>query len=289
MFDGPQKRFKDKGLFIFPPLMYLVCFLVIPLCFTFWAAAFEGDKTLFAAIQHVVSFPLYRQVLLNTVWISLLVTGTTLLLGYPIAFLLTHASPRGEKITLAILISSMWLSILIRTYAWTILLQREGVVNVILQTMGITSHPISFMFSRFAVVVGMTHVLLPYMVLVIWTSMKEYSERLERVAYSFGATRTFYFFRVFLPVSKTGVTAGVLLVFLFSIGFYITPELLGGGKGRTMMIAMLIEQQINLGQWQMSAALAVVLLVFILALVGVTWTFREVRSIWSELFSGGAT
>ncbi len=273
---------------IIPPLIFLLMFLIIPVLYTFWTAFFEGEKSFGELISHIISYPLYRLVILNTLYISTLVTAATLLIAYPIAFLMAHSPPRRERIILTILVSSMWLSILIRSYAWTIMLQRQGPLNAFFCYTGVFQEPVSLMFSRFAVVIGMVHVLLPYMALVIWISLKHKGHILERVAYSFGATSTLYFFRIFLPLSRSGVAAGILLVLLLGFGFYITPALLGGGKGETMMIAMLIEEQMNsLGQWKMGSAISIVLLLVIFLLMVVIWVSRTTREALQDLFSGG--
>lgn len=282
-----NQRLNSRTLLLFLPLAYLLLFLFVPLIMTFSAGILEGDKGFGEVVKHLLVHPLYGKVLLNTVWISCLVTVATLFIGYPIAFFLTRCNPKWERIVLTILVSSMWLSILIRSYAWTIMLQMNGPINGFLVAIGLLQQPVSLMFSRFAVVIGMTHVLLPYMVLIIWTAMKRHSRRLEQVAYSLGATKTLYFFRVFLPNSRSGVTAGTLLVFLLSFGFYITPALLGGGKGETMMVSMLIEERMNtLGDWKMGSAMAILLLAFIVIPMSLTWFSRTVREIWQELFSG---
>ena len=282
------QRLNNRKFLLLLPLAYLALFLFVPLVRIFWIGILEGDSLFGDVITHLLAHPLYRQVMFNTLKISLVVTATTLAIGYPIAFLLTHCSEKWEKIILVMLISSMWLSVLIRSYAWTILLQINGPLNALLLWAGIVEKPISLMFTPFAVIIGMTHVLLPYMVLVIWTAMKKRSKRLEQVAYSLGASRTFYLWKVFVPLSRSGVTAGVLLVFLLSMGFYVTPALLGGGKGETMMFAMLIEEQVNsFGNWQTGSAMAMILLCVILLPLTLSWVSVTMRGIWQELFAGG--
>lgn len=278
----------SRKLLLLLPLAYLVLFLFVPLVRVFWIGILEGDKGFGEVVAHLLAHPLYRQVMFNTLKMSLVVTATTLAIGYPIAFLLTHCSEKWERVILVMLISSMWLSVLIRSYAWTILMQINGPLNALLLWTGIAKEPVALMFSPLAVVIGMTHVLLPYMVLVIWTAMKKRSKRLEQVAYSLGASRTFYLWKVFVPFSRSGVTAGVLLVFLLCMGFYVTPALLGGGKGETMMFSMLIEEQVNaFGNWQTGSALAMILLCVILLPLTLSWASTTMRGIWQELFAGG--
>jgi putative spermidine/putrescine transport system permease protein len=134
----------------------------------------------------------------------------------------------------------------------------------------------------------MTHILLPFMVLILWSSLRRYGSDLERVASSLGAGRAVYLIRVFLPVSRSSIAAGTLLVFLLSVGFFITPALMGGGRGDTMMIAMLVEEQVNtLGRWRVGSALALLLMASVLLPMWVSWRWSAVHAVWQDLLSGG--
>jgi ABC-type spermidine/putrescine transport system, permease component I len=224
-------------------------------------------------IKHFATSPLYRSVFLNTLLIASEVTIGTLVVAYPIAFITAHTSKRVEKVLLGVTVASMWMSVLIRSYAWTVLLQANGPIGSMLYRVGVTAEPVSLLFTRTAVVVAMTHVLSPYMIFSVWSTTVARSRKQLLIAEAFGATRFLYFLRVFVPESFRGVIAGCALVFIFSLGFLITPELLGGGGGKTMMIGVLIDQQINeLGNWTQGALLSSMLLIIVGALLLVLWT-----------------
>lgn len=268
-------------LLIFVPLAVLLTLLLAPLVAVTGQTLLENERHSLGDSLARLSQPLYRQVFLNTLLISLEVTLLTLILGYPVALLLARSPPRVERILLAFIVSSMYLSILIRSYAWIALLREGGPLA------GATCGR-SILYTRTAVVLGMTHVLLPYMTLSIWTSLKRQTTMLERAARSLGATRTYAFFRIVLPQSRAGIAAGILLVFLLSLGFYITPELLGGGQGDSMMVAVLVEQQWNeLGNWRMGGVLSLSLVAMVLLLAVGAWSVRPIREIWRDLFSIG--
>jgi len=272
-------------LLLLVPLTLLSLLLVLPVIVTV-GLAFQGEETAWDAFRRVFTEPVYGQVLLNTLWLSCLVTASTFVFGYPAGILLATCSPRVERILISLIISSLWLSVLIRSYAWAVLLQRDGIVNDGLLRLGLIEEPLALLYTRSSVVLGMTHVLLPYMILAVWTSLKRRSKGLEQAAASLGATRTYYYVRIVVPLSRSGAGAGVLLVFLLSLGFYVTPDLLGGGRGDTMMVAMLIDQQMNsLGNWTLGSALSLTLIVVVVVLAGLAWCLRPIRAILADLFS----
>ena len=202
---------------------------------------------------------LYVQVLLNTVLIAVYVSLTCFVLGYPLAYFLASAPPRWSTVGFIFLLLPFWTSLLVRTYAWMVLLGRNGVVNRLLLDWGIVAAPLPLLNNLAGVLIGMVHVLLPYMVFPIYSVMKRVDEGLVLAAEGLGASGWQTFRRVYFPLTLPGVLAGVTLVFILSIGFFITPALLGGG--RVIMIAVLIEQQVReFLDWGFAAALAAVLL-----------------------------
>ena len=181
-------------------------------------------------------------------------------MAYPVAYVLSTASPRWVLIGLVFLMLPFWTSILVRTYAWMILLGRNGVLNQTLLGAGMIDKPVALIFNTTGVVIGMVHVLLPYMVFPIYSAMLRVNRDLLLAAEGLGASGWSVFRRVFLPLTMPGVIAGTALVFILSLGFYITPALLGGGK--VIMIAVLIEQQVRqFLEWGFAAALSCLLLV----------------------------
>ncbi len=206
----------------------------------------------------LVGSPVYLKVFVNTFEISVTVTLVTLVLGYPLAFLLSTAGRRASGLLLVAIILPLWTSVLVRTYAWMVLLGRRGVVNEGLQSLGLTDAPLPLLYNRLGVTIGMVHVLLPFMVLPIYSVMKGIDVELLKAAQNLGANRRQAFLRVYLPLSLSGLATGCLVVFVTALGFFVTPALLGG-RG-DMMIAMLIDVQVSqLLDWGLGSALAVVL------------------------------
>jgi len=174
-------------------------------------------------------------------------------------------------------------SIIVRTYAWMVLLGRNGIVNQYLTAVGLTDKPLALLYNQGGVLIGMTYVLLPYMVLTVYSVMLGIDPGLIRAAHSLGASRLQAFRRVFLPLSLPGIAGGTLLVFILSLGFFITPALMGGPSD--VMIAMLIEREVEITlNWSFASALAVVLLA--LTLVGFLGYNRIVRL--ERIFEGRA-
>ncbi|HEY4664919.1 MAG TPA: ABC transporter permease [Comamonas sp.] len=200
----------------------------------------------------------------RTIWISAVVTLLCLLLAYPVAWRLATLPPaRSSKLMLLVIIP-FWTSLLVRITAWYVMLQPSGVVNSFMQSLSIVSEPIPLMFNRVGVLIGMTHVLLPYMILAIYSVMKNVPPTYMRAAQSLGAHPVVAFVRVYMPQTLPGVGAGCFLVFVIAMGYYITPALLGGAGDE--MISQLIAQQTNeLLNWGLAGALSAYLMVFTLA------------------------
>jgi len=249
---------REIVLLLLPALVWLGVLFVYPIGRLVYLSAFAPAFTL----QHyakLLGAGVYAKILVNSFEISLTVTVLALLLGYPLAFLLATARPRAAGLMLAGIVLPLWTSVLVRTYAWMVLLGRRGVVNEALQSAGLLDSPLPLLYNRLGVTIGMVHVLLPFMVLPLWSVMRRVDVDLLKAAQNLGANRWQSFLRVYLPLSFPGVAAGCLLVFVTALGFFVTPALLGG-RG-DMMIAMLIETQVReLLDWGFASALAVTLL-----------------------------
>jgi putative spermidine/putrescine transport system permease protein len=202
----------------------------------------------------------------RTFEISFWVTVLCVVIGYPVTYTIVTLSQRWANIALALVLVPFWTSILVRTTAWFILLQREGPVNALLQAMHIADAPLTMIFTRFAVYVAMVHVLLPFVILPLYSVMKGIDPVYMRAAASLGAPGWKRFLRVYLPLTMPGVAAGALMVFMLAVGFYITPALVGGPDDQMVsyFIAFYTNNTIN---WGMSAALATLLLVATAVLV----------------------
>ncbi len=205
------------------------------------------------------SEPVYIEMFLNTFKIALVVTVICLLLGYPVAYLMSILSPKWAGLLMLAVLVPFWTSGLVRTFSWLIILQRNGVVNKTLQGLGLINQPLALVNNTTGVVIGMVHIMIPFLVLPLYASMKAIDANLMRAAANVGSSPTHAFLRIFFPLSMPGLVAGAIMVFVMCLGFYITPALLGGGKVK--MIAQRIEETISLyPTWGPAAALAVLLL-----------------------------
>lgn len=205
------------------------------------------------------SEPVYIEMFLNTFKIALIVTVICLLLGYPVAYLMSILSPKWAGLLMLAVLVPFWTSGLVRTFSWLIILQRNGVVNKSLQGLGLINQPLALVNNTTGVVIGMVHIMIPFLVLPLYASMKAIDANLMRAAANVGSSPSHAFLRIFLPLSMPGLVAGAIMVFVMCLGFYITPALLGGGKVK--MIAQRIEEMISLyPTWGPAAALAVLLL-----------------------------
>jgi putative spermidine/putrescine transport system permease protein len=202
---------------------------------------------------------IYNTVLIRTFVISLQVTALCLLLGFPVAYVLTVLPRRLSNLLMICVLLPFWTSLLVRTTAWVILLQGNGPVNNTLQWLGMTDQPVQLIYNRIGVLVAMTHVLLPFMVLPLYSVMRQVSPDYMRAAQSLGAPLRTAFLRVYLPLTMPGVAAGCLLVFIMALGYYITPALVGGASDQ--MVSYFVAYYINeVVDWGMASALGTVLL-----------------------------
>ncbi len=216
--------------------------------------------------RKLVDDSLYFAILLRTLRIALLVAIFTLVLGYPLAYLMAQLTGWRASLIVACVLIPLWTSVLVRSYAWAVLLQRNGIVNVVLERLGLIDEPLQLLYTEGAVLLAMTHVLLPFMVLPLYSTLRRIPPDLPRAARNLGAGALATFRHVTLPLSLPGVAAGSVIVFILSLGFFITPALVGGP--RTLMISTLISQQATeLLNWPFAGALSGVLLLVTLILV----------------------
>lgn len=222
----------------------------------------------------------FGRILLRTFEISAVVTLFALLLGYPLAYWLSTLSARQANMCMILVLVPFWTSILVRVAAWIVLLQSNGLVNRALMGVGVIDEPLALLFNRLGVVIAMVHILLPFMILPLYSVMKSVPPTYLRAAVSLGSSPLAAFFKVYVPQTYPGIGAGGLLVFILSIGYYVTPALLGGADDQ--MLSYYIAQYTNVNvNWGMACALGAVLLFTTLALYGV---YRKV--VKSELSLG---
>jgi mannopine transport system permease protein len=252
-------------LLAMPFLLILALAFILPLAMLLRESLFVPSFS-FTNYEKVFDQPVYLRVMFRTLRISAIVTVVTLLLAYPLASLMVRA--RGLLLGLLLLsvLLPLWTSVLVRTYAWLVLLQRNGVLNEILFGLGVVKAPMQFLRTEGAVVLAMSHVLLPFMVLPLYAALRAIPDDYIRAARMLGAGSLSVFRHVVLPLSLSGISSGSLMVFLLAIGFFVTPVLIGGPQ--QMMLATLVQQQVTeLLNWPFAGALVGVLLAFVLALV----------------------
>ena len=254
-----------------PALLLLFFFFLFPVV-RMLGFSLEGGS--FDWYAKALGEGLYLRVFWNTFEIALLVTFFCLVLGYPLGFLMATTTPLWATVGFIFVLLPLWTSVLVRTYAWMVLLGRNGVFNRLLIDAGIVEDPLPLLHNFTGVMIGMVHVLLPYMVLPVYGAVRRLDPAIVAAAEGLGASSWRIFWRIYLPLTLNGIFAGAVIVFVLSLGFYITPALLGGG--RVIMIAVLIEQQVRETlNWPFAAALSAVLLAFTFAVYALAQRFTR--------------
>jgi putative spermidine/putrescine transport system permease protein len=240
-----------------PLLLFLVVFFLYPVGQVLSLSLAPGAPG--SPFHELATTPVYRAALWRTLHVSATVTLACLVLGYPVAYTVASAPRPWSGLLLTLAITPFWISVLGRSFTWLVLLQRNGVVNQLLQALGVIREPVPLVYNAFGVYVGMIHILLPFMILSLYSVLRGIDGALLRAAASLGATEWQAFRYVYFPLSLPGVAAGAVLLFIMGLGFFITPALLGGG--RVTLVTMLIETNIHATlNWPMASALSVVLL-----------------------------
>nr|WP_245215467.1 ABC transporter permease [Pararoseomonas baculiformis] len=263
-------------LLLLPSLLLLFALFLLPIGWFLSSSIMElgSWEEVMAEADAVLLSGAVGGALLNTGWVGAVVTLLTLVIGYPVSYALSRARGAAFTVILLCIVLPYFTSTIVRTYAWMVLLGRNGLINQILLGLGLVSEPVNLLYNRTGVIIGMTYVLLPYMVLTLYAAMKAVDPRLMQAAEGMGASPATVFRRVFMPLTLHGVVAGVLITFILAIGFFITPALMGGPGD--VMIAMLIEREVELTQnWPAAAMMTVVLLAVTLTLYAVYSRFAE--------------
>lgn len=267
-----------------PGGLWLLLFFLLPITIVFaysfahrgpygtvtWAFTVENYTRLFDW--------LYIRVFLVSVWLALLSTIICLLIGYPFAYVIARAPRRWRNALLVLVLIPFWTNFLVRTYAIMLLLRADGLINNALLWLGVIEHPLPMLFTPFAVVLGLVYGYLPFMILPIYASIEKFDFTLVEAAQDLGANTWHVFWRVLLPLTLPGVLAGSILVFIPSVGAFVTPDLLGGGK--VVMIANLINQQfLTVRHWPFGSAVSFVLMTIVLAATMLYFRLGEGRRV----------
>lgn len=246
--------------FVAPLLVLMVVAFNVPIVYmlglSFWE---KGGGFSIAPYEALADTPVYLRVLGNTLRISLIATLANVAIGYPLAHWMRGLGNRARMVAIALVILPFWVSILVRTYAWIVVLGNAGIVNRTLQWLGLTDAPVPFLYNELGVTIGMANVLLPFLVLPLFAAMIRIDDRLLQAAASLGAPPRTIFWKVYFPLTLPALAAGALLVFILCLGFYVTPAILGGG--RVPMISNLLDTLINqIPRWDQAAAISTILL-----------------------------
>jgi ABC-type spermidine/putrescine transport system permease subunit I len=271
---------RDRTLLLMlPAFAVLVVMFLVPLVLFFVRTFAEFDGTTAEFIEQAHDLLLsqaYLTALATTNWISLVVTAATLLIGYPIAFYLTTAGGFGVSIVLLSIVLPYFTSIIVRTFSWMVLLGEHGLVNDTLLATGLIRTPLPLMYNRLGVLIGMSYVLLPYMVLTLYAAMRAIDPSLLRASAGLGASGFYTFRRVYFPLSLHGILSGALIVYILAIGYFITPALMGGQHD--IMIAMLIDRSLEVAvDWPSAALMSLTLLLVTLALYALYYRLTDIR------------
>lgn len=222
----------------------------------------------------------YLQIYARSFGLAAITTVLCVIIGFPTALYLVQQSPKRRNILMFLVTIPFWTNLLVRTYAWILLLRREGLVDYGLQSAGLTSEPLGLLYTDAANLIGLVYSFLPFMVLPIYSSLEKLDFRLVEAAYDLGANRLTALRRIVIPLAMPGIAAGCILVLVPCLGAYVTPELLGGGKA--LMIGNLIQQQFGASQnWPFGAALSFALLAIVLIAL-MTYSLRFGRAALTE-------
>jgi ABC-type spermidine/putrescine transport system permease subunit I len=266
-------------LLLLPAVLMLVLMFFVPMVLFFVRTLmeFQGGTAEFVAQARDLLFAQpYLTALATTNRIALTVTLAVLLIGYPIANYLTTATGPSVSVIVLSIVLPYFTSLIVRTFSWMVLLGEHGLVNDGLLALGVIAEPIPLMYNRLGVLIGMSYVLLPYMVLTLFAAMRGIDAALLRAAEGLGASGFYTFRRVYFPLSLPGVLSGALIVYILSIGYFITPALMGGQHD--IMIAMLIDRELEVAvDWPAAALMSLSLLAVTLALYAVYYRVTDIR------------
>ena len=272
------RRWGNASLLIAPACLLLALLFVVPLIWFFIGVLGEAESLsdLLDQFGAVLTSRAVVTALVTTNWISLLVTALALVIGYPIAYYLATSTGWRFAVVLFCIIVPYFTSVIVRTYSWMVLLGRNGIINQLLLSAGITETPLPLMYNKSGILIGMTYVLLPYMILTLFAAMRGIDPSLTRAAYGLGAGRVYTFWKIYFPLSIHGVISGSLIVFILAIGFFITPALMGGPGD--VMIAMLIERSVEITlDWMSAGIMSLVLLAVTLVLYAGYYRVTDVQ------------
>ncbi|MCA1337967.1 ABC transporter permease [Pseudooceanicola marinus] len=276
--DERLERLKLFGLSS-PATLLILVILVIPVGWLFYVSFVGADGSFsLENYERMVSRKSYSRIFITTFQVSFLTTGLCILIGYPLAYFLSQLPPRLASLCMITVLLPFWTSLLVRTYAWLVLLQKQGLINSWAMSLGLWDEPIKMVHNMTGTLIGMVHIMLPFLILPTYGAMRAISQDYMKAASNLGARPRTAFWTVFFPLSTPGLFAGALMVFILCLGFFVTPAVLGGGK--VIMVSMKIVSNIELFvNWGAASALGVVLLVLTMIILWVASRFLKLDQI----------
>lgn len=270
--DERLERWKLFGL-ASPAIMIVLVILVIPVGWLFYVSFIGADGGFsMENYERMIKRKSYARIFQTTFEVSILTTGLCILIGYPLAYFISQLPGRWAGLCLITVLLPFWTSLLVRTYAWLVLLQRQGLVNDWGIGLGLWEEPIKMVHNMNGTLIGMVHIMLPFLILPVYGAMRAIDKDYMKAASNLGASPNRAFWTVFFPLSMPGLLAGSLMVFILCLGFFVTPAVLGGGK--VILVSMKIVSNIELFvNWGAASALGVVLLVITVAVLWVASRF----------------
>lgn len=280
---------KPVKLLALPALLWMGALFVLPMLMiavlSFLKRGTYGQVVYEFTLNNYIRIfdPLYGQIFGDTLVVAVLTTVFSILCGYPLAYYISRLEKSTQQIWLLLVMIPFWINFLVRSYAWVIILRSQGVINTFLQSLGIISEPLPLLYNSGSVLLGMVYTLMPFMVLPIYVSLEQMDRRKLEAAYDLGATPWKAFWHVTLPMTKTGVVTGSILVFVSSIGMFVVPDVMGGAK--SALIGNVIQNQfLSARDWPFGSALSIVLM--LLSMLLILLYFRATKA--SETKEGSA-
>lgn len=265
-----------------PAILLILVILVLPVGWLFYVSFIGADGTFsLENYERMIKRKSYARIFQTTFEISFLTTGLCILIGYPLAYFISGLPNRIANLCLITVLLPFWTSLLVRTYAWLVLLQKRGLVNDWAISLGLWEEPIKIVHNMTGTLIGMVHIMLPFLILPVYGAMKAVDRDFMKAAANLGASPMRAFWTVFFPLTTPGLFAGSLMVFILCLGFFVTPAVLGGGK--VIMVSMKIVSNIELFvNWGAASALGVVLLVLTMVILWIASRFLNLEKMTGE-------
>ncbi len=281
-FDERMERLKLFGLSL-PAVLLILVILLIPVGWLFYVSFIGADGQFsLENYERMIKRKSYGRIFQTTFEVSLLTTGICILIGYPLAYFMSQLPSKIANLCLITVLLPFWTSLLVRTYAWLVLLQKRGLINDWGISLGLWDEPLKMVHNMSGTLIGMVHIMLPFLILPVYGAMRSMNRDYLKAASNLGASPVKAFWTVFFPLSAPGLFAGALIVFVLCLGFYVTPAVLGGGK--VIMVSMKIASNIELFvNWGAASAMGVVLLLLTVAVLWFASRFLKLE----QMVGGG--